>query len=151
MLHAAETFDDHVVGVEGHREIPPPQDPTFRSYTQKEAEAYALGRGTAYSPLLYSEILTYHTNGDGVYQKLLDVGCGPGNATRDLAPSFCEVVGVDPSEAMIATARKKGYKSKNGKDVIFKVHGGEQLDSIQGLEPESVDVITSAMAVSGRA
>lgn len=27
---------------------------------------------------------------------LLDVGCGPGNATRDVALSFDEAIGVDP-------------------------------------------------------
>lgn len=132
----------------GLRKDAAPRDPTFRSYTQKQAEAYAIGRGTAYSPLLYSEVLTFHTKGDGDYQSLVDVGCGPGNATRDLAASFCNVVGVDASEAMIGIARRKEYKTKSGKDVDFQVVSGEQLESIKGIDSESVDVITSAMAVS---
>jgi SAM-dependent methyltransferase len=37
--------------------------------------------------------------------RLLDVGCGPGVVALALAPSFAEVVGLDPEEAMLAEAR----------------------------------------------
>lgn len=149
MLQAAETFDDHACGVDGHRpDDSGPRDPTFRKYTPQQAQEYALGRGTAYSPLLYSAVFSFHTDGGGDYERLLDVGCGPGNATRDLATSFCEAIGIDPSDAMIAIAREKGYKSKNGNDVIFEVISGERMEQTPGVEPESVDVITAAMAVS---
>ena len=36
---------------------------------------------------------------------LLDVGCGAGELTRDLAPHFAAVTGVDLSEAMLERAR----------------------------------------------
>jgi SAM-dependent methyltransferase len=38
--------------------------------------------------------------------RLLDVGCGPGVLALQLAPSFAEVVGLDPEPAMLAEARK---------------------------------------------
>jgi len=37
--------------------------------------------------------------------RLLDVGCGPGVVALVLAPSFAEVIGLDPEEAMLAEAR----------------------------------------------
>ena len=37
--------------------------------------------------------------------RLLDVGCGPGIVARELAPSFAEVIGLDPEEEMLAEAR----------------------------------------------
>ncbi len=37
---------------------------------------------------------------------LLDIGCGPGVVALELAPSFAEVVGLDPEEQMLAEARK---------------------------------------------
>jgi SAM-dependent methyltransferase len=38
-------------------------------------------------------------------QSLLDVGCGPGTITADLATRVDTVVGIDPSESVIAEAR----------------------------------------------
>jgi SAM-dependent methyltransferase len=38
--------------------------------------------------------------------RLLDVGCGPGTATLDLAPLFSEAVGLDPDQGMLAEAAK---------------------------------------------
>ena len=37
--------------------------------------------------------------------RLLDVGCGPGVVALSLAPSFAEVIGLDPEESMLAEAR----------------------------------------------
>ncbi len=39
--------------------------------------------------------------------RLLDVGCGPGVLTIELADLFSEVVGVDPEPGMIAEARRR--------------------------------------------
>ena len=37
--------------------------------------------------------------------RLLDVGCGPGVVALELAPSFSQVVGLDPEESMLMEAR----------------------------------------------
>jgi SAM-dependent methyltransferase len=37
--------------------------------------------------------------------RLLDIGCGPGVVALELAPSFSQVVGVDPEESMLMEAR----------------------------------------------
>jgi SAM-dependent methyltransferase len=39
--------------------------------------------------------------------RLLDVGCGPGIVALELAPSFADVIGLDPEEQMLAEARKR--------------------------------------------
>lgn len=123
-------------------------DPTFQAYSAAQAQAYNAGRYTAYSVLLYSAIFDYHTQHNGTYDLLLDVGCGPGNATRDLASSFVDVVAVDPGAAMIDTARAQGYETKSGKKIRFEVCPAEDIASLPGLGEESVDIITAAMAVS---
>src|SRR5207237_4904996 len=37
--------------------------------------------------------------------RLLDIGCGPGIVALELAPTFSQVIGLDPEEAMLAEAR----------------------------------------------
>ena len=37
--------------------------------------------------------------------RLLDIGCGPGVVALELAPSFSQVVGLDPEESMLIEAR----------------------------------------------
>jgi len=39
--------------------------------------------------------------------RLLDVGCGPGSVTLELAPLFTAAVGVDPDEDMLAEAERQ--------------------------------------------
>jgi len=48
--------------------------------------------------------------------RLLDLGCGTGNATAPMARRGLEVVGVDASEAMLAVARRKlpGVRFRRG-------------------------------------
>jgi len=41
--------------------------------------------------------------------RLLDIGCGPGRLSRDLALHVAEVVGLDASAAMLERAREKGW------------------------------------------
>ena len=48
---------------------------------------------------------------------LLDVGCGPGNITADLAARVASVTGIDPSEHVIAEARR------DFPEVTFEVAG----------------------------
>jgi len=122
------------------------KDPTFRAYSAEEAKLYASAR-LSYSQNLYKKILNHHAATGGKFNLLLDVGCGPGNATRDLSRSFERTIGADPGEQMIEAAKALGGKTKSGADVEFVVSAAEEISQIEGLEPGSVDLLTAAMAV----
>lgn len=122
------------------------KDPTFRSYSATNAQAYARERG-AYPRELYDFIFSRHEQTGGQFGQLLDVGCGPGNAGRDLALSFDRATGCDPGEEMIATARKLGGKTKTGEEVQWRVSAAEECAAGSGLGEGSVDLLTAAMAV----
>lgn len=124
-----------------------PKDPTFRSYSSEEAKIYATHR-LSYPEALYNKVLEYHASTGGQFGLLFDVGCGPGNATRDVALSFDQAIGADPGDAMIEAARELGRKTRSGKDIRYEVCPAEEISKIEGLEKESVDLLTSAMAVS---
>ena len=121
-------------------------DPTFRAYSSEDAKRYATQR-PGYSSNLINKVLNHHTATGGQFNQLLDVGCGPGNATRDLSPSFERAIGADPGEEMIQAAKALGGKTKNGA-VDYVVSAAEEISGIQGLEEGSVDLLVSAMAVS---
>lgn len=53
--------------------------------------------------------------------RLLDVGCGPGVVALELAPSFAQVVGLDPEERMLEEARALTPRPDDGK--IEWIHG----------------------------
>lgn len=132
-------------------------DPTFRNYAPSQAQNYAKHRG-GYPPQLISKVIEFHTSTSPdpstALTTVVDVGCGPGMATRDLAPYFSHAVGVDPGESMIATAQKLGGTTRSGEEIQYAVTSAETID--QGLlklgiwngneaEP-SVDLITAATA-----
>ena len=121
-------------------------DPTFRSYSSEQAKLYAAHR-LSYDPAIYETILKHHANTGGQTGLLVDVGCGPGNATRDLAPSFDRAFGVDAGPAMIGAARSLGGKTNSGSAVQFEVSPAEQFSRAEGIEPGTVDLVISAMAV----
>ncbi|CZS94714.1 hypothetical protein WAI453_013382 [Rhynchosporium graminicola] len=127
--------------------VPHPSDPTFRSYSLDDAKLYAAQR-LAYSPVLYEVILNHHEATGGKHDIVLDCGCGPGRATVDLAHSFDRAIGVDPALAMISVARERGGKTRSGKEIEYVVSAAEDLSNIEieGLEPESVDLLTAATA-----
>ena len=120
-------------------------DPTFRNYTSERAAKYAAGRPSYSSPLI-AEILNYHTATSGSYGMLLDLGCGPGNSTRDLALSFEHAVGADPSEAMIEVARSSGAVTGSGEKIRWTVGGAEECSGLEGVE-QGVDMIIAGMSV----
>lgn len=122
-----------------------PKDPTFRSYSAEEARIYATHR-LSYPEALYNKVLEHHASTGGQFGLLFDVGCGPGNATRDVALSFDQALGADPGDAMIGAARDIGGKTKSGKEIRYEVCAAEEISRIEGLEEESVDLLTSAMA-----
>lgn len=124
------------------------KDKTFRSYDSAQAAAYASSRDS-YNPQLYETIISHHVRTDGVFGTVLDIGCGPGNATRSIAPKFDRAIGIDPSTEMIQAARSLGGSAKGGA-IRYENMPAEDCASIPGVDTESVDLITAAMAVRSR-
>jgi len=135
-----------------------PADPTFRRYTAAQASSYLSGR-PGYPDALIETILTHHLSTGGQLTTLLDVGCGPGTATRSFAPHFTRVFGVDPSVAMIDAARARysttGTGTAAADDVVpatsihFAISTAEDLPGAElasALPPGSVDLLTAATA-----
>jgi trans-aconitate methyltransferase len=59
-------------------------------------------------------------------EKVLDLGCGPGHLTRKIRDlTDCAVLGIDPSEGMIAEARRNCL----GLGIAFEVCAAESLDA----------------------
>lgn len=121
------------------------QEKTFRNYTASDAAKYLAYRGT-YPPALINLVLDLHTSTGGQTTQLLDVGCGPGIATGQLASHFHHVAGVDAGESMIEAAQAQASTclSSMGEPASFKVCNSEDID--KHFEPESVDLITVATA-----
>ncbi|KAF2656274.1 S-adenosyl-L-methionine-dependent methyltransferase [Lophiostoma macrostomum CBS 122681] len=118
---------------------------TFRAYNEDQAEMYAQSR-LNYSPEVYKTILDHHKATGGQMNTLIDIGCGPGLATRPLAPHFTKAFGLDPSEGMIAKARSLSTESDT--NIHFEVSTAEELGSNLSprIEDASVDLITAANA-----
>ncbi|TGO64156.1 hypothetical protein BCON_0008g00030 [Botryotinia convoluta] len=125
---------------------PPNSDPTFRNYTSTQAAKYAAHR-LSYSSKLYETVIHHHEKTGGQFNLVLDLGCGPGNATRDIAGYFEEAIGCDAGEAMIGAARELGGKTKSGKDIVWAVGSGEEFMGLEEVREGTVDLITVAMAV----
>lgn len=120
---------------------------TFRSYTYEQGKTYAQGRH-GYHPNLYQTIIDHHTSTGGQLITILDVGCGPGTAIRELAPRFTHAIGLDPSEGMISTARSLGGALSISQPIRFEVSTAEELGSqlLSPIPDSSVDLITAATA-----
>jgi ubiquinone/menaquinone biosynthesis C-methylase UbiE len=99
---------------------------TFTKFTQSQGTNYAQNRKN-YHPTLYKTILSHHTSTGGQLTALLDIGCGPGTAARALAPHFQHVIGLDPSDGMIQTARLLGGTSGSGEEIRFEISSAEEL------------------------
>lgn len=115
---------------------------TFRSYGKDESKQYAQLR-LAYHSSVYESIIAQHTATEGKLNTLLDVGCGPGLATRDLAAYFHHATGIDPGESMIEVAQSMNIKTSTSEPVAFKLTSAEEMS---GIEKNSIDVITAANA-----
>ncbi|KAI9650309.1 hypothetical protein NHQ30_000322 [Ciborinia camelliae] len=121
-------------------------DPTFRNYTTAQAKIYAEHR-LAYPSKLYETVITHHEKTGGQFNLVLDLGCGPGNATRDIAAYFEDAIGCDAGAAMIEAARETGGKTKGGKNIQWVVASGEDFAGLEEVREGSVDLITVATAV----
>ncbi|KAJ5219129.1 uncharacterized protein N7498_001228 [Penicillium cinerascens] len=128
-------------------------DPTFSTYDQHKAQRYAESR-LSYSARLYNTIIDYHIKSHGQTITLVDVGCGPGNATRDLARRFDHAVGLDPSVEMINRAIQLGGRTKSDRQLRYVVSTADEIShGITEALPVvkdfgGVDLLTAAMAVS---
>lgn len=124
------------------------KDTTFRDYSSEQGKAYAQNR-LGYHDSVYRAIFNHHDAHGGAYGLVVDVGCGPGLATSDLAPHFARAIGLDPSEGMIATARTRGGTTGSGAPVRFEVGSAEDLGAsltTDPVVPGSVDLLVAATA-----
>ena len=121
-------------------------DPTFRSYNSAQAQQYA-GARLAYPSLLYQHILAEHGASGGRLGFVIDVGCGPGSATREWAPMFEHAEGLDPGHEMIKVARQRGGKTKAGESICYEVCEAERMTDVPSLPVGGVDLICAATAV----
>ncbi|PVI06581.1 methyltransferase UbiE [Periconia macrospinosa] len=73
---------------------------------------------------------------------ILDVGCGPGTISTDLATRVPDgfVLGIDPSAEVIEKARKHA-EEKGVKNIRFEVGDIFNWDQITGIEEGSFDVV----------
>jgi len=119
------------------------EETTFKKYNSTDAERYAAYRPT-YNPKLIELVTKQHTSTGGQTLRVLDIGCGPGIATRQIASYFQHVLGIDASPAMIAKAQDTPCPSATGEQAEFKVCNSEEIDQLY--DPESIDLITVATA-----
>ncbi|KAJ5833107.1 hypothetical protein N7474_001418 [Penicillium riverlandense] len=119
---------------------------TFRAYTSEQGAAYSEAR-PGYHPNLYKRVIDHHVSTGGQLGTLIDVGCGPGTATRPLAPHFTHAFGLDPSQGMISTARQNGGTTSSGQPIQFECSTAEDLAAGQNLIPDgTADLIVAATA-----
>jgi SAM-dependent methyltransferase len=123
------------------------KETTFTSYSKDQGKKYAQTR-LQYHLSVFQTVLDQHKATGGQFDTLLDVGCGPGNAARALAPNFTHVIGLDPSEGMIDTARSITEANPSTEHVNFEVSTAEGLgDNLSPpIAASSVDLIVAANA-----
>ena len=125
------------------------KDPTFRNYSSKNADEYAKYRKD-YPPAFIKAVLDAHIANDvGKLGAVVDVGCGPGTATRQLATHFEHAFGLDPGASMIDAASNLGGETKSGEAVKFAVTSAEEIDlklKELGVQEGTVDLVTAATA-----
>src|SRR5438876_2904715 len=73
--------------------------------------------------------LTFQLLGENVRgQKILDLGCGDGGYTRELARRGATVIGLDGSERLVEVARQRAMA--NGLDIRFVRANASHLEEI---------------------
>lgn len=87
-------------------------------YDGKHAFVWELGKGVV-------EMLAPQKG-----ERILDVGCGTGHLTAEIAVSGAEVVGIDSSEEMIGEARKKHPGLRFEVMDAREIRLGEHLDAV---------------------
>lgn len=130
--------------------LPFTKEKTFSSYTQDQGQKYASARRD-YHPKLYQAVIDHHVSTGGQLDTLIDIGCGPGNVTRSLAPHFAHAIGLDPSEGMLTTARAQAVDTLTSasEPVRFELSTAEELGTTLARNPVqegSVDLIAAGNA-----
>ncbi|WP_260262059.1 class I SAM-dependent methyltransferase [Vibrio intestinalis] len=87
----------------------------------------------AYRPPIHNMIIAQYLAQLEPFNQGLDIGCGAGASTLAIAPICQQVVGIDPSEAMIEQA-------KPAKNISYLVGTGDDISLTSG----SVDLVTFA-------
>jgi SAM-dependent methyltransferase len=80
--------------------------------------------------------------GDVAGLTVLDLGCGPGHLTRDMARAGARVIGVDFADAMIKQAQLREDHERSG--ACFRV---ALANDLAFLDDSSFDLVVSAMAL----
>jgi SAM-dependent methyltransferase len=99
------------------------------------ADLYGEAR-PGYPAALYDDL--WALAGLGADAAVLEVGCGAGQATRDLAPRAGRVTAVDPGPNLVAEARARVASA----NVDWRVGRFEDVDA----EPGAFDLVASAQA-----
>jgi len=101
-------------------------------------EGYDRGRDHGPEALaLWMSVIESRVRGRAIH-RILDLGCGTGRFSQGLATRFgAEVVGVDPSQKMLAIARGKPHEAR-----VRYVEG--RAEAIP-LDAESVDMVFTSM------
>jgi trans-aconitate 3-methyltransferase len=118
------------------------REPTFTSYNAAQAKLYNKYR-SGYPARLIQYIVDHHEKTGGKLGTVLDVGCGSGNSTRDVAPYYDNAFGIDPSEAMTSAGREAGGKTKAGNPITYVTNDAEECE---GIPDGSIDLLTAAMS-----
>ncbi|CAN5717922.1 hypothetical protein BH11PLA1_BH11PLA1_11440 [soil metagenome] len=79
-------------------------------------------------------------------QRILDIACGQGVVSRELARLGASVVAVDAAEKLIEAAKKRGEKSGAGQ-IDYRVADARALEAL-GLEENSFDSAACVMALA---
>ncbi|CAK7201586.1 hypothetical protein SEUCBS139899_004293 [Sporothrix eucalyptigena] len=95
-----------------------PQEKTFSTYNAAQGQHYAQARPD-YHPSVYAYIVDTHKATGGQFDTLVDLGCGPGNCARALAPHFQHAYGIDPAPGMISTAKELGGTTASGEAITY--------------------------------
>ncbi|KAI8179226.1 hypothetical protein K4K51_003805 [Colletotrichum sp. SAR 10_75] len=101
------------------------------------AAGYAAFR-PSYPASLYKTILGYH-NAKSSNGTALDLGCGHGLISRELAPHFSKVIAIDPSANMV----KQASESTTDAKITFRQASSEDLSFV---EDQSVDLVVAGQA-----
>ncbi|TFK36215.1 S-adenosyl-L-methionine-dependent methyltransferase [Crucibulum laeve] len=112
------------------------------------AAVYSASRPT-YPAKLFECIYNYHGRSkDTCWERAVDIGCGPGQATVLLRDRFREVIGIDPSEPMIQKARAnfKAHGSSSEHNGVLRFIQGSAESLNETLEDDSVDLLIAAQA-----
>jgi len=121
-------------------------DSVFKGFSVAQAAEYAQLRGS-YPKELYEFIAKHHASTGGKTGLVMDVGCGPGNVTRDVARHFDEAIGVDHGEDMVKAATKIGGETAAGNPIRYYASSAEDFDKLEDVPAGHVDMITVGTAV----